>query len=160
MVVDYVFKWIEAVGTPTNDARVVTKFLVKNILSRHNTPRVIISGGGTHFWNKIYENFIEKYGVKHKVATVYHPQCSGQSKTSNRGIKRNLEKVVNPSRYGRSRHLDDALLAYRIAIKTLPGLSSYRLVYGKACHLTIELVPKAFWAIKTLKNLFIQKWPS
>ena len=74
VVVDYVSKWIEAVATPTNDARVVTKFLVKNILSRHGTPRVIISDGGTHFCNRIFENLMAKYGVKHKVATCCTPK--------------------------------------------------------------------------------------
>lgn len=38
VIVDYVSKWIEAVVTLTNDARVVTKFLVKNIFNRNGTP--------------------------------------------------------------------------------------------------------------------------
>ena len=109
VVVDYVSKGIEAVATPTNEARVVTNFLVKNILSRHGTPRVIFSDGGTHFCNKFFENLMAKYGMKHKVATAYHPQCSGQAEISNREIKRILENFVNSSRKDWSKHLNDAL---------------------------------------------------
>lgn len=62
---------------------------------------------------------MEKYGVKHKVATTYHPQSSGQVELSNREIKIILEKVANPSRKDWSKHIDDGLWAYRIDYKPL-----------------------------------------
>ena len=75
--VDYVSKWVEAVPCRAADRRVVLKFLKKNIFSKFGVPKVIISNGGSHFCNKPFENLLAKYGVKHKVATPYHPQTSG-----------------------------------------------------------------------------------
>nr|GEW27713.1 reverse transcriptase domain-containing protein [Tanacetum cinerariifolium] len=98
VAVDYLSKWVEATAIPTNDARVVCKFL-KSLFARFGSPRAIISDHG--------EN-----------------------------------------RASWSDKLDDVLWAFRTAYKTPIGCTPYKLVYGKACHLPIELEHKAYWALK------------
>nr|GFC46053.1 reverse transcriptase domain-containing protein [Tanacetum cinerariifolium] len=107
---------------PTNDARVVVKFL-KSLFSRF-------------VW------------VTHRLATAYHPQTSGQVEVSNPGLKRILERTVGENRTSWSDKLDDALWAFRTAYKTPIGCTPYKLVYGKSCHLLIELEHRAYWALK------------
>ncbi|GJW67849.1 reverse transcriptase domain-containing protein [Tanacetum coccineum] len=46
--------------------------------------------------------------------------------------------------------LDDALWAFRIAYKAPIGSTPFRIVYGKACHLPLEMGHKAYWALKKI----------
>ncbi|GKD73956.1 reverse transcriptase domain-containing protein [Tanacetum coccineum] len=107
-------------------------------------------------WHRLYgaipvftrEQVLEKYGVKHKLCTSYHPQTSCQVEVSNRGLKRILERTVGEHRVKWADKLDDTLWAFRAAFKTPIGCTPYNLVYGKACHLPIELGHKAYWTLK------------
>nr|GFA03928.1 reverse transcriptase domain-containing protein [Tanacetum cinerariifolium] len=136
-----------AKALPTNDARVVCKFL-KSLFARFGAPRAIISDRGTHFCNDQFVKVMRKYGVTHRLSTAYHPQTSGQVEVSNRGLKRILERTISQYRASWSDKLDDALWAFRTAYKTPTACTPYKLVYGKACHLLMELEHKAYWALK------------
>jgi transposase InsO family protein len=87
----------------------MVKFLKKNIFSSFGTPRVLISDGGSHFCNSQFNKVVENYGVKHKVATPYHPKTNGQAKVSYREIKRIMKKTQSASTKDWSLKINDAL---------------------------------------------------
>nr|GEU32004.1 DNA-directed DNA polymerase [Tanacetum cinerariifolium] len=99
---------------------------------------------GPNYTAKKFAKVMQKFGVTHRLANPYHPQTSGQAEVSNRGLKRILKKTVGENHAPWSDKLDDALWAFRAAYKTTIGCTSYKLVYGKACHLPIELEHKAY----------------
>ncbi|XP_047260301.1 uncharacterized protein LOC124893316, partial [Capsicum annuum] len=144
-------KWVEAVALADNEGKRVVVFLKRNIFSCFGVPHTIISNGGSHFCNKIFRVALEKYRVRqHKVVTPYNPQTYGQVEISNREIKAILAKTINASWKDWSRNLDDGLLAYRTSFNTSIGMLPYQLVYGKVCHLPIELENKTLWELKQL----------
>nr|GFB00756.1 reverse transcriptase domain-containing protein [Tanacetum cinerariifolium] len=108
VAVDYLSKWVEANALPTNDARVVVKFL-KSLFSRFSTPKAIISDRETHFCNDQFSRVMAKYGVTHRLSTAYHPQTSRQVEVTNRRLKRILKRTVGENCASWSDKLEDAL---------------------------------------------------
>ncbi|GJS71554.1 reverse transcriptase domain-containing protein [Tanacetum coccineum] len=143
VAVDYLSKWVEAKALPTNDARVVCKFL-KTLFSRFGAPRAIISDRGTHFCNDQFAKVMLNIGSLIVSPPIIPTNKDGQVENPNRGLKRILERTVGENRASWSDKLDDALWAFRTAYKTPIGCTPYKLVYGKACHLPIELEHKAY----------------
>ncbi|CAA7045985.1 unnamed protein product [Microthlaspi erraticum] len=127
VAVDYVSKWIEAIPCPTCDAKMEAPISSTRCLKIDEKPRSKTQG-------------------RHP----YHPQTSGQVEVSNRQIKAILEKTVSFTRKDWAARLDEALWAYRTAYKTPIGRSPFNLLYGKDCHLPVEVEYKALWAVKML----------
>ena len=113
-------------------------------------PRELITDGGTHFCNNLVDSFLRKYGVRDHTTLAYNPQTNGQAKVSNREIKSILEKTVNSLKKYWAKKIDDALWAYRITFKTPLGISPFRLVFWKVCHLPMELEHRAYWETRQL----------
>jgi hypothetical protein len=93
--VDYVSKWVEALPCRFADHESSIRMFEETIFPRFNTPRLVISDGGSHFIDKRFEKYRMNHGIQHNVATPYHPQTSGQAETSNKKIKNILQNTMD-----------------------------------------------------------------
>jgi transposase InsO family protein len=143
VAVDYVSKWVEAMPCRNSNSKNSKKMFEEIIFPRFGVPRMVISDGGTHFIDRSFHKYLLKHGIRHNIATPYHPQTSGQAEISNKQIKNILQKIVNEMGTKWKDRLPNALWAYRTTYKTPLGMSPYQLVYEKTCHLSVKLEFKA-----------------
>jgi hypothetical protein len=135
-------KWVEASPAKSVDHAIAITMLKEVIFPRFGVPRYLSTDGSSHFLHGVLRKTLEKYGVDHRDGSPYHPQTSGQVEVSNRELKLILKKIVNRSRSDWPTKINDALWAYRTAFKNPHGNVSLQMVYGKACHLLVELENK------------------
>jgi hypothetical protein len=149
-MVDYVSKWVEAMPCRKASTEESIAMIKSVIFPRFGTPRILISDGGTHFTGKNFKKCLSKLGIEHRVSTAYHPQTNRQVETLNKQLKSILNKTIEKGGKDWSKKLDGALWAYRTVFKAPIGMTPYQFIYGKACHLPVELEHKAYWAIKEM----------
>nr|GEW59083.1 reverse transcriptase domain-containing protein [Tanacetum cinerariifolium] len=147
VAVDYLSKWLKRKRSPPTTPELFANSLNLSLLGLELLVLSLVIVVCTFAMTNSQRSIL-KYGVTHRLATAYHPQTSGQVEVSNRGLKRILERTVYENHASWSDKLDDALWAFCTAFKPPIRRIPYKLVYGKACHLPIELEHKAYWTLK------------
>ena len=136
---EYVTKWAEAIATKTDDAKTVAKFLYEHIITRFGCPKELVSDRGTHFVNDTIQQLTNKYFIKHRTSSPYHPRANGQTEKTNGILCKIITKTVQGSNIDWDSRIYDALWAYRTAFKVTTKCTPFQLVYGQEAILPIEL---------------------
>jgi transposase InsO family protein len=99
---------------------------------------------GTQFTSKLVQEITQKYHIKHRKSSPYHPQANGQVESTNKVLEGILTKTVQLHKKDWSERLPEALWAYMTTWRSTTGFSPYKLVYGKHVLLPIEFQIKTF----------------
>ena len=92
---DYFTKWVET--EPLANIRDVDakKFIWKNIITRFEIPRTLISDNGLQFDSKTFRKYCCNLGITNRYSTSTYPQGNGQVEAVNKvivsGIKKRLD---------------------------------------------------------------------
>jgi integrase-like protein len=137
---EYLTRWPEARAVPDAGANTLAKFIFEEIVCRHGTPKVILSDQGRNFISETIRILCERFLIKHKFSSPYHPQTNGMVERFNRTLCESLAKVKGTDDW--DIHIPAVLLAYRTKKHATTGYTPFQLVYGRQATLPIEaLIP-------------------
>ena len=134
----YVTKWVKALATKTDDAETLAKFLYEYIIIRFDCPKELVSDRGTHFINSTIKHSTNKYLIKHRKSSLYHPRANGQTEKNNGILGKIITRTVQGSNNDWDERLLEALWAYCTTYKVTTKHTPFQLVYGQEAILPIE----------------------
>ena len=137
VAMDYLTKWPEAKAMDKATAENVTEFIYKEIICRHGTPKIIMSDQGSHFKNQMMKGLCEKFKIKHKLSSPYHPQTNGLVERFNRTLCESLAKISEQEDQW-DEHIEEALFAYRTSKQKTTRKTPFYLTYGRQPVLPVD----------------------
>ena len=90
VTVDNFSKQAKAEPLATITKKKMDTFVVRNILSRFGTPRVLVSDNGRQFDTPIFRQFCTSYGISNHYSSPDHPQTNGQVEVTNQTIMQSI----------------------------------------------------------------------
>ena len=137
VAIEYLSKWLEAEAVPTTSAAPVIGFLEK-IVFRHGSPHFLVSDRVPAFGSKEFAEFLDKWKIKHAMASADHPQTNGWVEKINRALAETLAAFVNVAHTNWDEKLSQAIFAINTTKQSTTLFSSYKLVYGRRPHLPLD----------------------
>ena len=138
VAMDYFTKWPEAKALTEATAKEVAMFIYEDIICRHGCPKKILSDRGTHFNNRVIEKLVEKFQIKHKFSTPYHPKTNGLVERFNKTICEALAKLTKEDTDW-DLHIGSVLFAYRNKKHSSIGTEPFYLMYGRKARIPMDI---------------------
>ena len=84
--IDYFTKWVEAKALATITEKNIRSFVWRNIICKHEIPRVLVFDNGKKFDNNAFRDFCLELGIKNHYSSLAHPQANGQVEVTNQSL--------------------------------------------------------------------------
>src|SRR6185437_2649413 len=125
---EYLTRWPEARAVPDASASTLARFIFEEIVCRHRTSKIILSDQGRNFISVTIRILCEKFLIKHKFSSLYHPQTNGMVERFNRTLCESLAKVKGDDDW--DLYIPAVLLAYRTKRHATTGYTPFQLYMG------------------------------
>ena len=116
----------------------VKRFIEKDLICRYSLPEKIVTDNAYNFNGKMIVELCTKWKIKHSNSSPYRLEMNGVVEASNKNIKKIIQKIVVIYKDWHEM-LSFALHAYRTAVRTSTGTTSYSLGYGMEAVMLLEV---------------------
>ncbi|XP_057518009.1 uncharacterized protein LOC130798929 [Amaranthus tricolor] len=139
VAIDYFTKYVEAEPLSSVTDNQVYQFIWRNIITRYDIPRVIITNNGRQFVSKNTTQYCDRFGIQIRFSSVSRPQTNGQVESANKEILNGIKKKIEGLKGTWDEELPGILWASRTTVKEATGHTLFSLVYGSEAVLPVEI---------------------
>jgi ribonuclease HI len=143
VAVDYFTKWVEVEPLASITAKVIERFLWKNIVCRYGVPHALVTDNGKQFDCEPFRKWCTELHIKNYFSSPGHPQANGQVEATNKTIFKILKKKLGDKKGDWAEHLPEVLWAYRTTKRTPTEETPYALAFGSEAIIPAELGAKS-----------------
>ena len=72
----------------------VVKFIRRDIIARYGISEAIITNNGSNLNNKVVDELLNKFHIRHLNSSPYRPQMNGAVEAANKNVKKILSKTA------------------------------------------------------------------
>ena len=138
VAIDYYTRYAEIKAVPNATTPQIAKFIIENIVTRHGTPRIIVTDRGKCFISRLAKELFERVGIIHVTTTAFHPR-SNLSERINASISTMLSMYTSTNQRDWDVQISSITLAINTQFHVSIGTSPFYLMYGRNCRLPLEI---------------------
>jgi hypothetical protein len=139
VAVDYFTKWVEAEPLVSITAKVIERFLWKNVVCRYGVPHAFVTDNGKQFDCEPFQKWCAELHIRNYFSSPGHPQANGQVEATNKTIFKILKKKLGDKKGDWADYLPEVLWAYRTTKRTPTEETPYALAFGSEAIIPAEL---------------------
>ena len=135
---DYFTKWVEAESLANIRDADAKRFVWRNIVTRFEVPRTLISDNGLQFDSKAFRRYYCELGILNRSSTPAYSQGNGQAEASNKVIVNGLKKRLDDAKGKWVKELPHVLWAYRTTPRRSIGETPFAMTYEAEAMIPLE----------------------
>ena len=127
---------------------------MKEIVSRHGAPRVLLSDRGSNFLSSLFREICFLKNTEKIFIGGYRPQIKGLVEHFNGTLAQNLSMYVSGDQKDWDQHLNSVLSAYRVSPSEVIGESLFYMLYGREPLLPMDtaLIPPMEMSVSVIEH--------
>nr|GEX66992.1 reverse transcriptase domain-containing protein [Tanacetum cinerariifolium] len=118
----------------TNSMEKLTRQYLKEVVSRHGVPVLIISDRDSKFTSQFWKSLNKALGTQLDISTAYHPQTDGHGERTIQTLEDMMRACVMDIRKGWDRHPPLVEFSYNNNYHTSIKVAPFEALYGRKCR--------------------------
>ena len=103
-------------------------------------PTVMTTDQGKEFHNRVNDELMKVFGIKHRLTTAYHPQANGLDERLNQTLINSLANLAQEDHTMWDKNLLEVVYAYNTVVQDSSKFTPFEAMFGRVAHLPVDFI--------------------